>query len=122
MESNDEQFFLELRDHFLAIKALAAKYGYADEFSMALVAGLYIETEEGDGAFRMMSDFYVAGEEELDEILSQATHVFQEQMRQYRAEEEEGYEGPSWLDASTQKDWGIDDWLDFIGKNKDNDE
>ena len=116
MDSNQEQFYDELRTHFLAIKNLAAKYGYAEEFSMALIAGLYIETEEGETAFRMMSDFYVGGEDELDEMLSQATQVFQEQMRMYRQDEENS--GPSWLDASTQKDWGVDDWLDFIKNNE----
>lgn len=116
MDSNQERFYDELREHFMAIKSLAAKYGYAEEFSMALIAGLYIETEEGENAFRMMSDFYIGGEEELDEILSQATQVFQEQMRMYREQDENS--GPTWLDASTQTDWGVDDWLEFIKNNK----
>jgi hypothetical protein len=113
MDSNQDEFFEALQTYMLAIKELAHQYGYDETFSMCLIAGLYIKNEEGEDALRMMSDFYVSGEDELDEIMAQATTVFQEQMRQADAEDM----GPSWLDMSTSEGWGIDDWMEFINKN-----
>jgi hypothetical protein len=89
MDESKKDFFIELQDIILSIKEVVKKYDLEDEFICSIALGL-IELDstevDDDGEFRanmnLMSYTEVEDDDELDDLLSYVTEVYQEQVRQ----------------------------------------
>lgn len=111
-EEKLNEFFLAVRDKLDGIKGLVKLYGVEDRFTMTFIGGIYQDVETEDGSLRLAAaaDFVVQDEEELDELLSAATEIYQATERQQEGIPE---------DLKDTDDWTHDDWVKFINKNSD---
>lgn len=125
MDHKYDEFFDELKDIFISIRDLVDRHGLSEEFTMAAAAGLFIEGDEEDEDgnvsydLTLMTDFHVGSEEELDEVIGQASDVMYKSLREQiesRKEKDDQSGKMTWSDLE-RTERTFDDWMRFIGDN-----
>lgn len=103
-------FFKEVKEKLTDIEAIVRKYGYEEDFIMAVVAGIYRGETEGGRRLAAACDFVVENEEELDELMACGMSVYQHEMREAQAEAEGLPE-----ELKDTSEWTSEDWINFFG-------
>lgn len=125
MDIRHDEFFEELRVLFETLKDLVDKYDLGKEVCSAMLIGIIVPDEgTGKNQMKLAADFMVADEDELDELLGGGQYVYQQAQREIEANlsaEQAFYErpeAPSGLNLEDTENWGVDEWIDFIGGKK----
>jgi len=111
-EEEMAQFFEEVKERIDGIKAIVKNYGVEDDFAMSYIGGLYVGEDDESTQFAAQVDYVVAGEDELDEILSASLELYRMHIGMTANEKAALPE-----DLRETDDWTAEDWMSFINKN-----
>ena len=81
LSQEHQEFFSLIREKLVDIQNIAEDFGYSDDFAYFTVAGMYTHNEDGTQNLKVMSDFYIGDEDELDNLISVGLQVYQDTIR-----------------------------------------
>jgi ligand-binding sensor protein len=81
LSQEHQEFFSLIREKLIEIQNIADDFGYSDEFAYFTVAGIYTNNDDGTQNLKVMSDFYIGDEDELDNLISVGIQVYQDTVR-----------------------------------------